>query len=749
MSHIIPSVAKLRPEIRLAEAVSQFEANLSMVEKASFRTDRSKALESPPGPNSVMRVTADIDRAQKAGSRCFGPRFTNFLHGVQQFAALGDVIIGGSQNIVACGVWSLVRMSLLVSVFISFEFGQPAQEALKGALVNSSSYLERLSLIFMDVGRSAPRYQALGLLYPRSKLLQSQISEYFIVVVHLCNRIMKFTRKSTFSKLGSTVNDSDVRELQAELNSWAKSIKEEVDLLMAQKIDMEVQSSSAFRALSTRHAKATEHQRKLAERLRILDMFSTHDYETPWRRIRKTGTTTSFLQTTEYHDWRDCKASTTLLYRGSIGSGKTVMMANIVNDLVAHIEGTDAVVAYHFCEHDSWDLNCQRVLGTLVRQILETVPDLTTLDPRHKHSFSVDQFVTLLYEVVPQSTHIWIVLDGLHNCLEKDRNYILLGIKELQSVRDVHLCASHRVDSHSLADMPIFRPAVVTLQPENAQDIEAFVDTELERCLTTRKLVLGDPALIFDIRDALMKGSQGMFLWATLQIESLCSMKTDKEIREALLDLPRNLTQVYNQILNQLQQPGRTYQTEIFKIITSTMRPLTMEEMQEALSVTLGDTTWDPSKLLNSVDSALATCGCLITVDEEDGTIRTVHPSVNQYLIQKDREGHNGGVCLDPEEARTFTASIMVTYLGYGLFGTELSSPLPAMQLGSAPSHIISSTLDNSKSVQSVALRFLRSMKESQFDATKVLAENLTLQSKKTSFESSSKGQYASKPRPG
>ncbi|KAI4673457.1 uncharacterized protein J4E84_011040 [Alternaria hordeiaustralica] len=278
--------------------------------------------------------------------------------------------------------------------------------------------------------------------------------------------------------------------------------------------------------------------------------------------------------------------------------------------------------------------------------------------------------------------------------------------------------------------MPIFRPAVVTLQPENAQDIEAFVDTELERCLTTRKLVLGDPALIFDIRDALMKGSQGMFLWATLQIESLCSMKTDKEIREALLDLPRNLTQVYNQILNQLQQPGRTYQTEIFKIITSTMRPLTMEEMQEALSVTLGDTTWDPSKLLNSVDSALATCGCLITVDEEDGTIRTVHPSVNQYLIQKDREGHNGGVCLDPEEARTFTASIMVTYLGYGLFGTELSSPLPAMQLGSAPSHIISSTLDNSKSVQSVALRFLRSMKESQFDATKVLAENLTLQSK-------------------
>ena len=583
----------------------------------------------------------------------------------------------------------------------------------------------------MDVGRSAPRYQALGLLYPRSKLLQSQISEYFIVVVHLCNRIMKFARKSAFSKLGSTVNDSDVKELQAELNIWAKSIKEEVDLLLAQKIDMEVQSSSAFRALSTRHAKATEHQRKLAERLRILDMFSTHDYETLWRQIRKTGTTTSFLQTTEYHDWRDCKASTTLLYRGRIGSGKTVMMANIVNDLVAHTEGTDAVVAYYFCPHDSWKaLDCHVVLGTLVRQILEAVPDLTTLDPRHKHSFRGDQFTTVLQEIVPQSTHIWIVLDGLHNSDEEHRNRILLSIKELQSARAVHLCASHREDSHSLIDMPIFRPAVVTLQPDNAQDIEAFVDTELERCLTVRTLVLGDPALIFDIRNALMKGSRGMFLWATLQIQSLCSMKTDKEIREALLNLPRNLTQVYNRILNQLRQPGKTYQTAIFKLIFAAIRPLTIQEMQEALSVTLGDTFWDPSKLLNSVDPALATCGCLITVDEEDSTIRTVHPSVNQYLVQKDREGDDGGVCFDLKEARTFVSSTMVTYLGYGLFGTELSSALPAMQLGSAPSHIISSTLDTSKSVQSVALKFLRSMKESQFDATKVFAENLTLQSK-------------------
>jgi hypothetical protein len=118
MSVVLSSASRLKPYIRLAQAVSQFEADLSSEQKATFRTYRSQAQDSPPDPNDVMRLTAEIDRhaSGKIGRRCFGPRLTNFLQAVQQFAALGDIIIGGSQNLIACGVWSLVRMSLLVGV---------------------------------------------------------------------------------------------------------------------------------------------------------------------------------------------------------------------------------------------------------------------------------------------------------------------------------------------------------------------------------------------------------------------------------------------------------------------------------------------------------------------------------------------------------------------------------------------------------------------------------------------------------
>jgi hypothetical protein len=124
MAVVLPNASRMKPEVRLAQAVSQFEADLLNEQKTAFRALRSLSLKSPPDPSDVMRLTAEIDRrmSKKSGGRCFGPRFTNFLQGVQQFATIGDVVLGSSQNMIACGIWSLVRMSLLVSILISGGF---------------------------------------------------------------------------------------------------------------------------------------------------------------------------------------------------------------------------------------------------------------------------------------------------------------------------------------------------------------------------------------------------------------------------------------------------------------------------------------------------------------------------------------------------------------------------------------------------------------------------------------------------
>jgi hypothetical protein len=128
MSTLLATVSRLKPEIRLAQAISQFEADLSSEPKAAFNADRCKSHDCPPSHANVMRLATEIDRrasGKAALGRCFGPRLINVLQAVQQFAALGDVVVGGSQNVIACGIWSLVRMTLLVGLpclpFIYFE----------------------------------------------------------------------------------------------------------------------------------------------------------------------------------------------------------------------------------------------------------------------------------------------------------------------------------------------------------------------------------------------------------------------------------------------------------------------------------------------------------------------------------------------------------------------------------------------------------------------------------------------------
>lgn len=116
MDLILSNAGKLKPEALLGQAINHFEAALSKEQKAAFEAGKINARSSPPSIRDVMQLTAEIDlKTRTSGRRCFGPRITKILEAVQQFASIGDVIIGGSQNLIACGVWSLVRLTLLVN----------------------------------------------------------------------------------------------------------------------------------------------------------------------------------------------------------------------------------------------------------------------------------------------------------------------------------------------------------------------------------------------------------------------------------------------------------------------------------------------------------------------------------------------------------------------------------------------------------------------------------------------------------
>lgn len=120
LSSAVGFAAKLKPEIRLAQAISEFGASLSTQnQRTRFKNLQSQ---SPPDPDDIIRLTEEINRDGARAHRSwrpYGTRLVAILERMRQFAPIGDVLVGGSQNLIACGVWAVVRLSLEVGLCIS------------------------------------------------------------------------------------------------------------------------------------------------------------------------------------------------------------------------------------------------------------------------------------------------------------------------------------------------------------------------------------------------------------------------------------------------------------------------------------------------------------------------------------------------------------------------------------------------------------------------------------------------------
>ena len=210
------------------------------------------------------------------------------------------------------------------------------------------------------------------------------------------------------------------------------------------------------------------------------------------------------------------------------------------------------------------------------------------------------------------------------------------------------------------------------------------------------------------------------FLWVTLQLKTICAQQTDSDIRKALCNLPKTLPETFSRILNGARYFAPTQQSRLLKLLVAALRPLTTDELQEAMSVTPFDTVWDASKLINNVHTVLATCSSLIVIDEEQETVQFIHPSVEQFLLGD--FGHNSEFHFDQDEANLEMVQTMLTYLNYNVFGTQVSrAVVPSILAQQAPERILGSTF-NPSGARSLAIHLLRSRKKPNFDVGKALA---------------------------
>jgi hypothetical protein len=383
------------------------------------------------------------------------------------------------------------------------------------------SYFEQLSTLFMSIGRTCPRNQEYLLLYPRSIELKEAVCEYFIVSVQLCKQAVLALKRPLLGQLLSAMSNivmSDLGGFEQKLNRLASGVAEEVTLASRRLQVQEAEHNSKFRLTSLRTSTEMMKWRSEQTERRFLKACSTYDHVAAWKQIRKQGNVEWFLKEQAYIGWTTQTASTVLHCVGTLGSGKSVLTANIVDELVAR--DLPPLVVYFFCRYDdAQSLGPRTIIGSIAAQIISHLkPDMSEALSRFGLNLpGTEEVFGALLRVLsasPSKVHnICVIVDGVDECKEEDTKVVLECLSRLVafSPHIFHIFYSSRPD--------ISRSALAVLPPNytlymsasgSLDGMKSYVLDALGASLEAGRLSLGDPAIITNIRDTLLHNAHGM-----------------------------------------------------------------------------------------------------------------------------------------------------------------------------------------------------------------------------------------------
>ncbi len=210
------------------------------------------------------------------------------------------------------------------------------------------------------------------------------------------------------------------------------------------------------------------------------------------------------------------------------------------------------------------------------------------------------------------------------------------------------------------------------------------------------------------LKDGIAFNKSDRFLWVDYQIAEICECTCDNEIREVLTTLPKNLAETFDRALKRIAKRGYAKTArEIFQWAATTKRPLTLDELGEALSYEPGKPFSVPGKRPNGLERIATWCGNLVQLDEELHTVQFPHHSILQHFLEQPSDPILQDFHIKLEEADHLIGEICVTYLNSNNFKTELIRNIPAIPT-QLPKYVVEKTLNH----EDVTSRIIRTMQK-------------------------------------
>jgi len=308
-----------------------------------------------------------------------------------------------------------------------------------------------------------------------------------------------------------------------------------------------------------------------------------------------------FWEHPQYLGWSASTTSSLLYIEGKPGSGKSTLAKYFKENLVeTEPDGNPRTVAHYFYTFRGTQLEPTHVnmLRSLLCSILEQDESTFFHFQREFRNFRGSNLLQWPYDSLkrvllsfadhPTAKPLYLIIDAMDESEEDDRRGIIqllckLCAKENTCKIKVFLASRplaelrHRIeDSHH----------VIRMQDMNKDDICRFADDFLDKDLKLKGKIL------HETRNYIAENAQGVFVWvALIRSELLRYAETGcrgAEILQQLKTLPRELEALYERIFSRLEN-GHFRDTQdgilLFRFIFFALRPLTVEELRDALAV--------------------------------------------------------------------------------------------------------------------------------------------------------------------
>ncbi|KAL2830411.1 hypothetical protein BJY01DRAFT_240400 [Aspergillus pseudoustus] len=404
--------------------------------------------------------------------------------------------------------------------------------------------------------------------------------------------------------------------------------------------------------------KAMEAKKKMEEAKKrheaIVDYLAPFDFSKRYADLlsqRHENTGQWFLEADAFQKWL-VNEGRTLWCSGIPGAGKSVLLASAIHHLQSRFaKQPDIAIIFAFCNHrDAAKQTGENMIGSLWRQLLRRrllsdteCADLETSYINAGIRPTPKKLVGLLSAEMRRYRRVFILTDALDELAVRHRDSLLFLLRDLPSERSL-LLTSRFLDSEY--SMPGGSEHIEIQATQ--EDLSKYIDGRIQASSRLLFNVRKNRKLRGEIKSLITQKAGGMFLLARLHAEAIENMYTVRDIRAALKGLPEGknaITETYDNAMERIKEqsvPDRELAGNIILWISHVQEPLTLRELQCALTIRNGDTELDfddfiPGELL------VSTCAGLVHVEKGTNRIQFVHSTVQEYILATKSSNYSDG----------------------------------------------------------------------------------------------------------